>query len=66
VWLVAVEQEFPESVRQNVENYKRWLAEAARQMEAIKPSEIPELRGFLYGQDTDGTHFYVDLSMTDQ
>jgi hypothetical protein len=66
VWLVAVEQEFPESVRQNVENYKRGLAEAARQMEAIKPSEIPELRGFLYGQDTDGTHFYVDLSMTDQ
>ena len=66
VWLVALDREIPEAIRQQHEQHKRLLAEAGGRMEGVKPSEIPELRAFLYGHDPDGTHFYVDLSMADQ
>jgi hypothetical protein len=64
VWLVAFEQEFSESNRQHLERNKRLLAEAARQMKE-DPSEIPELRAFLYGHDDEGTHWHLDISMVD-
>jgi hypothetical protein len=64
VWLVAFEQEFSESNRQHLERNKRLLVEAARQMKE-DPSEIPELRAFLYGHDDEGTHWHLDISMGD-
>jgi hypothetical protein len=64
VWLVAFEQEFSESNRQHVERNKRLMVEAARQMKE-DPSEIPELRAFLFGGEDEGTHWYLDISLAD-
>jgi hypothetical protein len=62
VWLIAFDVEISEEARQNLERNKRLMAEAARRMKE-DPSEIPELRAYLYGHDHDGTHWYMDLSM---
>jgi hypothetical protein len=65
IWLVAFEQEISESTQQHLEQHKRLLAEAQHRMEEVDPSEIPELRGYLYGHHDDGTRWYIDMSMAD-
>jgi hypothetical protein len=63
VCLVAFEQEIVESSRQSLEQQKNLMAEQVRLNAKFDPSEIPELRAYLYGHDADGTRFYVDVSM---
>jgi hypothetical protein len=63
VWLVAFEQELAESTQQTLKQQKNLMAEQARQNARFDPSEIPELRAYLYGHDADGTRYYVDVSM---